>query len=317
MPRTGARGRAGGEPGGTVHRPRAHRVLRRGHPRRPRLPSRRADAAQGRSPGLAVARTARPRPGDPRGVLPRPHRRTGRPRRLARRRPGQRPLDQRRPPAAQGRQRHARHRLQPAAARAPGALPGPRAPRRHHLRPAGRAGPDRRRRPGHRGAGAGPRHRRGRRDDGRRPRRRRDRTGLPRPVWLRNLGFPPPSESEIEIGLGYTTWEFPRAAGDLGGDIAAIIGATVDNPRFGAALACEGDRWQVTAAATSACTPRPATSPGSARSPPGCPRPTSATWSRTASRSPPAGCTGSRAAGGGTTRSCAASPVASWSSATP
>jgi 2-polyprenyl-6-methoxyphenol hydroxylase-like FAD-dependent oxidoreductase len=67
------------------------------------------------------------------------------------------------------------------------------------------------------------------------------------PVWLTNLGFQPPAESEIEIGLGYTTWEFPRATDDLGGDIAAIIGATVDNPRFGAALACEGDRWQVTA----------------------------------------------------------------------
>jgi hypothetical protein len=67
------------------------------------------------------------------------------------------------------------------------------------------------------------------------------------PVWLGNLGFPRPPESEIEIGVGYTTWEFPRAAGDLGGDIAAIITATVDNLRFGAALACEGDRWQVTA----------------------------------------------------------------------
>jgi 2-polyprenyl-6-methoxyphenol hydroxylase-like FAD-dependent oxidoreductase len=67
------------------------------------------------------------------------------------------------------------------------------------------------------------------------------------PVWLGNLGFPRPPESEIQIGVGYTTWEFPRAAGDLGGDIAAIIGATVDNPRFGAMLACEGDRWQVTA----------------------------------------------------------------------
>jgi 2-polyprenyl-6-methoxyphenol hydroxylase-like FAD-dependent oxidoreductase len=67
------------------------------------------------------------------------------------------------------------------------------------------------------------------------------------PVWLRNLGFSPPHESEIEIGVGYTTWEFPRAADDLGGDIAAIITATVDNPRFGAMLACEGDRWQVTA----------------------------------------------------------------------
>jgi 2-polyprenyl-6-methoxyphenol hydroxylase-like FAD-dependent oxidoreductase len=67
------------------------------------------------------------------------------------------------------------------------------------------------------------------------------------PTWLGDLGFPRPAESEIEIGLGYTTWEFPRAAGDLGGDIAAIITSTVHNPRFGAALACEGDRWQITA----------------------------------------------------------------------
>jgi 2-polyprenyl-6-methoxyphenol hydroxylase-like FAD-dependent oxidoreductase len=67
------------------------------------------------------------------------------------------------------------------------------------------------------------------------------------PAWLDGLGFPRPSESEIQIGLGYTTWEFGRRPGDLDGDIAAIIGATVDNQRFGAALACEGDRWQVTA----------------------------------------------------------------------
>ena len=67
------------------------------------------------------------------------------------------------------------------------------------------------------------------------------------PAWLAGLGFPRPTESEIEIGVGYTTWEFGRQPGDLDGDIAAIIGATVDNLRFGAALACEGDRWQVTA----------------------------------------------------------------------
>ena len=67
------------------------------------------------------------------------------------------------------------------------------------------------------------------------------------PAWLTELGFPRPAQSEIEIGLGYTTWEFGRQPGDLDGDIAAIIGATVDNQRFGAALACEGDRWQVTA----------------------------------------------------------------------
>ena len=67
------------------------------------------------------------------------------------------------------------------------------------------------------------------------------------PVWLEELGFPQPSESTVDIGLGYTTWQFPRRPGDHGGDLAIIIGGTVANPRFGAALAAEGDRWEVTA----------------------------------------------------------------------
>ncbi|MFD2091875.1 FAD-dependent oxidoreductase [Blastococcus deserti] len=67
------------------------------------------------------------------------------------------------------------------------------------------------------------------------------------PVWLEELGFPAPRESAVEVRVGYTTWEFPRRPGDLGGDIAAIIGSTVAVPRFGAMLATEGDRWQVTA----------------------------------------------------------------------
>jgi 2-polyprenyl-6-methoxyphenol hydroxylase-like FAD-dependent oxidoreductase len=67
------------------------------------------------------------------------------------------------------------------------------------------------------------------------------------PVWLETLGFPQPDESAIEVGVCYTTWDFPRRPGDLDGDIAAIITATVDVPRFGAMLAAEGDRWQVTA----------------------------------------------------------------------
>jgi flavin-dependent dehydrogenase len=121
------------------------------------------------------------------------------------------------------------------------------------------------------------------------------------PVWLEELGYVTPDESAIDVGVGYTTWEFPRRSGDQGGDIAIIIGGTVACPRFGAALAAEGDRWQVTAGATSATTPPPPTSPPSAPSPPPCPRRTSAISSPTASRWPPAGCTGSRAAAVGTT----------------
>ena len=142
--------------------------------------------------------------------------------------------------------------------------------------------------------------------------------GSARPGVARQPRFPAARRSRrSRSALGYTTWEFPRAAGDLGGDIAAIVAATVDNLRFGAALACEG----AALAGHRGRLPRPARlghrhRRSSAGSPPRCPHRTSATWSRSASRSRPAGCTGSGAAGGGTTRSCAASPVASWSSAT-
>ena len=67
------------------------------------------------------------------------------------------------------------------------------------------------------------------------------------PAWLESLGFPRPAESTIEIGLGYTTWEFDRRSGDLDGDLGAVITPTVHNQRFGAMLAADGDRWQVTA----------------------------------------------------------------------
>ena len=67
------------------------------------------------------------------------------------------------------------------------------------------------------------------------------------PVWLEALGFPRPAETTVEVGLGYTTWDFPRRPGDLDGDMGAVITPTADNQRFGAMLAADGDRWQVTA----------------------------------------------------------------------
>lgn len=66
------------------------------------------------------------------------------------------------------------------------------------------------------------------------------------PVWLAELGFTRPEQSVIEVGIGYTTAVFPRREGDLGNALAAIIGPTVATPRFGVALATEGDRWMVT-----------------------------------------------------------------------
>jgi 2-polyprenyl-6-methoxyphenol hydroxylase-like FAD-dependent oxidoreductase len=66
------------------------------------------------------------------------------------------------------------------------------------------------------------------------------------PEWLEALGYPAPAESRIEVDLGYASCVFPRHAGDLAGDLGAIIGATPAVPRMGAALAAERDRWIVT-----------------------------------------------------------------------
>lgn len=67
------------------------------------------------------------------------------------------------------------------------------------------------------------------------------------PAWLAAHGWPAPEESRVMADVRYTTWIMPRRADDLAGDQACLIGATVAAPRFGAALAMEGDRWQLMA----------------------------------------------------------------------
>lgn len=67
------------------------------------------------------------------------------------------------------------------------------------------------------------------------------------PVWLESFGFSRPPESEIHIGLSYTTWEFPYQPGDLDGVAAVIIGPTIAKPRAAGALRQENDRWIVMA----------------------------------------------------------------------
>lgn len=69
------------------------------------------------------------------------------------------------------------------------------------------------------------------------------------PRWLQALGYAPPAQETVEVGIGYTTRIFRRRPGDAKGAIAVIIG--VDPPkgrRLGVALAMEGDRWMVTLA---------------------------------------------------------------------
>ncbi|MGY1743323.1 MULTISPECIES: FAD-dependent monooxygenase [unclassified Blastococcus] len=67
------------------------------------------------------------------------------------------------------------------------------------------------------------------------------------PTWLAEHGWPAPAESRVVVDVRYTTWILPRRPGDLGGDLACVVGATAAAPRFGAALAMEGDRWQLAA----------------------------------------------------------------------
>jgi 2-polyprenyl-6-methoxyphenol hydroxylase-like FAD-dependent oxidoreductase len=66
------------------------------------------------------------------------------------------------------------------------------------------------------------------------------------PQWLQSMGYEPPQEESVQIGLAYTTRFFRRWPSDLGGDIAAVIPPTPHGKRGGVMLAQEGDRWTVT-----------------------------------------------------------------------
>jgi 2-polyprenyl-6-methoxyphenol hydroxylase-like FAD-dependent oxidoreductase len=66
------------------------------------------------------------------------------------------------------------------------------------------------------------------------------------PHWLRSYGFTSPPEEEVEVGLTYVTRHFQRCDSHLAGNLGASIPATPANPRTGAILAEEGNRWIVT-----------------------------------------------------------------------
>lgn len=65
------------------------------------------------------------------------------------------------------------------------------------------------------------------------------------PTWLGELGYQPPAEEKVDPGLVYVSATFERKPDDYDG-IAAVIGATLENPRGGVVLAVENDRWMVT-----------------------------------------------------------------------
>lgn len=66
------------------------------------------------------------------------------------------------------------------------------------------------------------------------------------PMWLSDLGYEPPVEEEIEVGVAYTTRVFRREPHHLGGALGAIVGTEPpDSGRIGTVLAMENDRWIV------------------------------------------------------------------------
>ena len=63
------------------------------------------------------------------------------------------------------------------------------------------------------------------------------------PAWLEAFGYAPPEENEVRVGLGYASRIYRRRPEHLGGKIGLVIATQPPNPRSGALLAMEGDRW--------------------------------------------------------------------------
>ena len=69
--------------------------------------------------------------------------------------------------------------------------------------------------------------------------------GSSSPAWLEGLGYAPPVEEKIEIGIGYTTRTYRRRPGDLNGKTAVVIAGSGPNWRNGVVLYQTEDTWIV------------------------------------------------------------------------
>lgn len=67
------------------------------------------------------------------------------------------------------------------------------------------------------------------------------------PRWLEELGHQGPEEEVIEVMTGYTTRQYRREPHHLGGALGMVIANTPGQPRGGALVALEGDRWSLSA----------------------------------------------------------------------
>lgn len=66
------------------------------------------------------------------------------------------------------------------------------------------------------------------------------------PAWLEELGYVPPEEEQIRVGIAYATRLYRRRSDHCDGDLAIVIGPTADTHRLGLLCANEADRWTLT-----------------------------------------------------------------------
>jgi 2-polyprenyl-6-methoxyphenol hydroxylase-like FAD-dependent oxidoreductase len=64
-------------------------------------------------------------------------------------------------------------------------------------------------------------------------------------AWLKELGYHPPANEKVEIGIGYMTRTYRRRPTDLDGKIGIIIAGSAPNWRNGVILAQENNSWTV------------------------------------------------------------------------
>jgi|SRR5208337_2552239 len=64
-------------------------------------------------------------------------------------------------------------------------------------------------------------------------------------AWLEELGYQPPTNEKVEIGIGYMTRKYRRT--DLNGKLGIVVAGSAPNWRNGVILAQENDSWTVSA----------------------------------------------------------------------
>ena len=66
-------------------------------------------------------------------------------------------------------------------------------------------------------------------------------------AWLEELGYQPPANEKVEIGIGYMTRKYRRQPTDLNGKLGIVVAGSAPNWRNGVILAQENDSWTVSA----------------------------------------------------------------------